>query len=142
LQSDPDRAVHAAPLSKTTLLKKHQQLQSARRNNYYKFVHRTTVPFAYGLMDIVSIRLSQIHFTAVGTARNRQHKLLSQDEDGNLQPALGENALPEYVPCHHPGLPCTVENGCTCARKGMVRAAARGYYPERNDVCTNMATMW
>jgi hypothetical protein len=36
LESDPDRAVHAAPLSKTALLKTHQQLQSARRNNYYK----------------------------------------------------------------------------------------------------------
>jgi hypothetical protein len=115
LQSDPDRTVHAAPLSKTTLLKTHQQLQSARRNNYYKFVHFTTFLFCFLLRALIKFTLSARH------GRNRQHKLLSQDEDGNLQPALGENALPEYVPCHHPGLPCTVENGCICAKKGMVR---------------------
>lgn len=75
--------VDTQAMSKTALLKKHQQIQSGRRNNYYK-----------------------------------RHKLLSQDVNSS-QPALGDNALPEYTPCSHDG-PCTVDNGCSCAKKLMM----------------------
>lgn len=71
LKADPDRAVHAQPLSKTALLKTHQQLQSARRNNYYKCVHCRTVT-----------GLDAAHILSLCRVR-RQHKLLAQDEDGN-----------------------------------------------------------
>ena len=74
-------ALFMLPRFQTTLLKTHQQLQSARRNNRYKFVDIATFLF----------QAETVLKNAVAVCGNRQHKLLSHDEDDNLQPALGEN---------------------------------------------------
>ena len=65
-------------------------------------------------------RQQQLHI-ARRNAYYKRHKLMEKTAEpgANSLPALGENALPEYVPCRHEGA-CTVENGCACAKKNMM----------------------
>eukprot|EP01051_Picozoa_sp_SAG22_P003066 SAG22_NODE_144_length_17700_cov_21.959207_12_plen_629_part_00 len=76
---------------------------------------------AVQLSKAALLKRQQQQHIARRNAYYKRHKQMTKDEaaGANSLPALGDNALPEYVPCKHSG-PCTIENGCGCAKKNMV----------------------